>query len=720
MNWMKLRSSILAISTVLLINCPEISTAGILCYSKNTKTNTSIHQSIPNQITSDYKLLQADEIKRSGDEIMKIVLQQIPGHNPSSLNSYSEIKYNRFSIKSHLMPSSEIAKTDTSGTAINHSSDNFLFSGEILSYQKLLKPEFQQSETISARYEGKDEGSYAKLAGSLGDISLLKPLTEIFNRSFLSPFSKEGSQKYLFNSADSVTTSGDTLYKVTFIPRGVNHFDGFTGNILINSKDSAILQITAQTTQCDEKELLLDVFQRFEQIQGFCLPSEKKVKFYFNEKSGDNIVNSLIAECNVNTYQQLINPPLSPEDFKDSKSQPSSDSPVISENEKQQQQIIRLMAEGKVSLGYFNLDYNRIFGYNLYEGIKLGFGGETNERLSHYFKVGGFVSYGLKDKSLHHGESIDIFPSGKSDLRVHFSYKDMNLEFGNSEFPGTRSLLNPESYYTLLTRNMFATKRYTAGLEFQPFHGMNLYLFGDISENWSRKNTQFLSDHPFDPVSLTRTGLQIRYFPGVNHKMTDERLNETTVPKGEYYVTIVHGLTIFNGEYGFTKVEFKGKFDLPFSKIGTTTVMVRGGAMTLNEPIIELFNGYGSFAGTFSLAAPYSFATMRLNEFGAADYTAIHIRHNFSPWLFSEKTKTRPSLIFAQNFGIGLLKDQQIALYNLTDYRKGFFESGFEINNLLRMNYLSFGLGIYYRYGPYRLNQISDNFAYKFGFFFKL
>ena len=54
-------------------------------------------------------------------------------------------------------------------------------------------------------------------------------------------------------------------------------------------------------------------------------------------------------------------------------------------------------------MGYFNLDYNRIFGYNLFEGIKLGLGGETSSRLSTHFTVGGYISYGLKDKSIHHG-----------------------------------------------------------------------------------------------------------------------------------------------------------------------------------------------------------------------------------------------------------------------------------------------------------------------------
>jgi len=299
-------------------------------------------------------------------------------------------------------------------------------------------------------------------------------------------------------------------------------------------------------------------------------------------------------------------------------------------------------------------------------------------------------------------------------------YKDMNLEFGGPEFLETRSLLNPESYRNLLIKNMFATKRYTTGVEYRPFNELNIYLFGDLSENKARRNTDFLILHAFNPTTLTRTGLQFRYSPGIKLQMEEGHLREMAAPKADFFMTIIQGLTVLGGEYRYTKLEVKGKFNLSFTPIGTTTIMIRGGAITQNAPVIELFNGYGSFAGTFSLAAPYSFGTMQLNEFAASKYTALHVRHDFSTWLFPVNFRKRPAFVVAQNIGFGELNNQQKAQFNLNDYRKGFYESGFEINNLLRMNFLSWGAGIYYRYGPYRMSSIHDNFAYKFGFLFKL
>ena len=142
--------------------------------------------------------------------------------------------------------------------------------------------------------------------------------------------------------------------------------------------------------------------------------------------------------------------------------------------------------------------------------------------------------------------------------------------------------------------------------------------------------------------------------------------------------------------------------------------------MSQNAPVIEFFNSYGSYAESISLSAPYSFATMQLNEFAAQNYAAIHFRNDFSTWLFPETFRKQPALIFAQNIGFGHLNELNQTQYNLKDYRKGFYESGFEVNNLLRMAYLSWGVGIYYRYGPYHFGSMHENFAYKIGFSFKL
>jgi hypothetical protein len=51
---------------------------------------------------------------------------------------------------------------------------------------------------------------------------------------------------------------------------------------------------------------------------------------------------------------------------------------------------------------------------------------------------------------------------------------------------------------------------------------------------------------------------------------------------------------------------------------------------------------------------------------------------------------------------------------------KGYFESGIQINNILKLSFQGYGIGIYYRYGPYSLPKLIDNWAFKFNLTFVL
>jgi len=725
MNWMKLKSSIIAVATILVMS-------GSSFAATRQFADSAVYQ--------------------SPETILKMVLLHLPENDPSSFNSYSAFTYNRFRIRTNLSPIEDRLKMDTTEYLKDQNNSLYTFSTETLTLQKRLKPDFNQSEILSARTEGKDDSSFTKLAFSLSEVSLLNPTINLFNNSYLSPFSQSAFGNYTYNSGDSITAMGETLYKLTFHPKPGNQFDGFIGTVLIDAKAFAVREIKAHSIQNNPQEPLLVIHQNFEQLNGKWLPSDIKIKVFFNRKNAmdksETIEDDLIAENYINIYQQQINPSLSPEDFitaaqrssntdlkpvaspnnfiyiplnqKDSVSVFKSDSIIQAENRIQQTKLIRFITEGKIPMRYFNLDYNRLFGYNIFEGLKLGVGGETNRLLSKHFTFGGYISYGIKDGSIRNGEWINVYPSKDSDLRFQLAYKDVNMELGEPDFLETKTLLNPESYRYLLIKNMYATKRYSTGVEYRPFKELDYYLFGDLSENHSEQNTQFLKEHPFTPVNLTRTGLQLRYTPGIILHMEDGRQKEMNIPKSDFYLTIIQGLKVLRGDYQYSKIEIKGKFNLPFEEFGTSTIVFRGGIMTQDAPVIEYFNSYGSFAGTFSLAAPFSFGTMQLNEFSAGKYAAVHFRHDFSTWMFPKTYQKQPAIIFAQNIGFGQLNDQYQKKFNLQDYRKGFYESGFEVNNLLRMNYLSWGAGIYYRYGPYQFSSLHENFAYKFGFFFKL
>ena len=199
---------------MLLVNRPESTTA------RRAYNPVIISQDTENQTITKSGYYIADTIRGSAEAVMKMVVKKLPGQDPSSLNSYSAVSYYKFQINSNLLTKTKGPVIDEAKSTIDQKNNNYLFTIGTLTYQKRLKPEFKQSETLSAKTEGKDDGSYAKLANSLRDISLLQPITKLLNKSYLSPFSTETFRKYFFSSTDSVTPSGDTLFKVTFYSKG--------------------------------------------------------------------------------------------------------------------------------------------------------------------------------------------------------------------------------------------------------------------------------------------------------------------------------------------------------------------------------------------------------------------------------------------------------------------------------------------------------------------
>jgi hypothetical protein len=44
---------------------------------------------------------------------------------------------------------------------------------------------------------------------------------------------------------------------------------------------------------------------------------------------------------------------------------------------------------------------------------------------------------------------------------------------------------------------------------------------------------------------------------------------------------------------------------------------------------------------------------------------------------------------------------------------KGYFESGFLVNNIFTNNFTGLGIGVFYRYGPYNIGNTLNNLAFK-------
>lgn len=104
---------------------------------------------------------------------------------------------------------------------------------------------------------------------------------------------------------------------------------------------------------------------------------------------------------------------------------------------------------------------------------------------------------------------------------------------------------------------------------------------------------------------------------------------------------------------------------------------------------------------------------MRPNEFLNQIQIALHQRHNFG----SVKTGIkwiRPEFHWVNSFGIGWLTKPQLHTgLTIKDMHNGFMETGLVIEDIIKVNLLGIGGGVFYRYGAYSFSNEFDNLAFK-------
>ena len=102
---------------------------------------------------------------------------------------------------------------------------------------------------------------------------------------------------------------------------------------------------------------------------------------------------------------------------------------------------------------------------------------------------------------------------------------------------------------------------------------------------------------------------------------------------------------------------------------------------------------------------------MYFNEFFSDKFATFQLKHFIKP--FNISVRYKPQLVLITRFAIGDMdnpeRHQNISFGSL---KKGYTESGFELNKLL----FGFGLSCTYRYGAYYLPEFGDNVAVKFTF----
>jgi hypothetical protein len=674
------------------------------------------------------------------NEIIKKVIANKEKNNPENIPSFKYKSYNKmvYDVKTDGTTKTDSLNVKMKGKLLK---DSPLFMMESVSERKFIAPDISEETVIGTKVSGFQNPSFASLATDLQPFSFYQDNIKLFDIQYLNPISKGSLNKYRFILEDTLFQNRDTIYILSFEPKKDKNFEGLKGQLYINSNKYAVQNVIA--TPFEKGKIDIKIQQKYLFLEGkYWFPEQLNYALQFTELKMVVDGKSYISEVELDI-------PLRKKEFalesvridkmaakKDSLFWKSFRVEALSEAELKTYRVVdsigkennfdkilssvEKLTQFKIAIGIFDLDLAKTIVYNKYEGYRLGLGVYTNEKLFENVSFGGFFGYGTRDKDWKYGGEVIYTLSKENEFKVGAKYQDNLVEAGsyglNYSNQDKLSLRNFQAYL------MDNVKQSSINVEARAFRYLKWNVTFTQSATTPRYLTEFqdngqiYSDYKDSNVRIDlRFGYKEKFISSFNQRIS----------VGSTYpilsISYAKGIkNVLNSDFNYDKIEARIEQSFFTKNIGATSYQLDLGIIDNPLPYGLLFTGEGSNEKNYPYMIPNYFQTMLPYEFLSDKYANLFLSHNFGGLLF-KTGKFQPGITLHNNFGWGTLSDKNKTKNTLTAYQtkeKVFMETGLQLDNLVKLNYLDigylgFGAGVYYRYGAYKNEETKDNLVYK-------
>ncbi|MCH7525354.1 MAG: hypothetical protein IIC74_10245 [Bacteroidetes bacterium] len=383
-------------------------------------------------------------------------------------------------------------------------------------------------------------------------------------------------------------------------------------------------------------------------------------------------------------------------------------------------EFLNYIGNGYYPTKYFNFDLRYLIKFNQYEGFRTGLGGVTNENFSETFRLQWHTVYGFLDHRFKYSFGGGVRVAKKTNTWISLLYLDDLEESGSSIFLTDKRffqffeprLLNIDLFHKIISKTLSIEHQLNPKILTETQFSVNK-IDPTYNYTFSPNNTQ-----SFENYDLTLLKISVQWNPFSEYKKVQNKIKETKSGYPKFTIQYTQSFAdVFKGDFNFSKFDFRAIQHFKHKNETRTEIVFSGGIAKGKTPLSHLYHAYPNNVNKetilqrFSVAGLNSFETMYFNEFFSDRFAIFQIKHhlrpfNISPWF-------KPQLVLISRFAIGNMNN--IDRHNGITFgtlKKGYSESGFEINKLL----FGFGLSFAYRYGAYHLSEFEDNFAFKFTF----
>lgn len=712
-----------------------------LLFSGENRINIGLK---PSNIDLKEVIVHASE--NPANRIIREVIKNKDKNNPEKQKAFTYRSYNKtlFDLKmdkNNEIDSATISKTFQGG---------HIFMMEAVSDRKFLYPNASEEVVIATRVSGFKHPNFASLASDLQPFSFYNDNIPLFNIHYLNPIAEGSLRKYNFKLEEEYYKANDTIFVISYKPKSNKNIEGLKGILHINSNGYAVQNVTA--TPFEKGKIDLTIQQKYQLVDNHWFPEQLNYVLETNSEAENSL--GIIVNGRSYVSQVVFDPKIKKKDFSIEKVRMADDAAekdsLFWEANRQEKLNLKeetsfkvldsigeevgfdelllysqKIVEGRIPLGKIDLDLNKTLKYNRYEGFRLGTGFVTNDSFSKSIMLGAFAGYGLRDYDWKYGGYSEYEFSKRNDIRLGILYQSELNEIGaygiKNDFQKGLRLRNYlslqmdqiQNYAAYFTFRLWRYSTWKVKGDFYAVDPKYDYAFFDGNQEMKAyKNAQF--------SVLMRWAPNERIIQSFNRRVTMASSNPI------FNLYFAHGFKGFqNSDLHYQKIEFSVEQTFFSKNLGNTHYKFEAGKVFNTVPVGLLFTGEGSYVEKYPYFVKDAFQTMGLYEFLSDQYAHLFLHHNFGSLLF-KKGAFSPSVSIHQNVGWGNLKNSQQHLnFAFTTKEKIFLESGLQIDNILKRNYLNIGyLGIggsvFYRYGAYSLPEFKNNIALKLSITFTI
>jgi hypothetical protein len=682
--------------------------------------------------------------------IIDLVIENRKKNNPIGNYSFQYEAYSKyhFTIDPEVIASLPEKSTDSSISQLKSFFTNqYLFLLETQSERKFIPPARDNETILAYKTSGFSDPLFSTFAREMQSFSFYENQIEILGKKYINPIALGGTKRYLFILEDTTLVGKDTVYTISFRPRKGKNFEALKGFLYINTNGFAIDKVIAEPSE-KESDIYVKIIQEYAFVsEKYWFPSKLSSELAFgsfeiggkkdvqiigkgssyieNPKLGIEIPKRQFNDLLVNTAEKAGD--LTDEDWKnqrryalneqESNTYRALDSISKKHNLDAKFKLVKILSEGKLPLGFLQLDLNRLLEYNLYEGYRLGVGLETSSKFSNRFQVGSYFAYGTTDKAWKYGAYSEVKILPKKEFIFRLNYKNDVTKRGFTQFNSTSKSLSAESFLNNLYVIDYDKQEILEGLlsmYIKP--NFQLLLSSDYQRIGFTNGYLFTTESSqFSNLELATSSIELNW----QFREKVMMLGNKRISLGSKFPRVQAKLTTSIPSFSQENINFQ-RFSMEISQHfqifakGRFSWKLQAGKTWGNAPLLfqHIAPGTGK---NFWISIPNSFEAIPPSSFFASEQLSFFTRYKFKGINTSIKW-FKPQFSIHHAIGIGRMDNNSINNQNVISMNKGYTECGLIIDRLIVNKFTGLGFGIFMPYGNYAVPQVANNLVYKFSF----